>query len=41
LVEAMGLSLAFVEGEIRNIKLTTGPDFQLGAWIAAHAEWGL
>jgi 2-C-methyl-D-erythritol 4-phosphate cytidylyltransferase len=40
LVEATGLSLAWVEGERRNLKLTAGPDFQLGAWILAHPEWG-
>jgi 2-C-methyl-D-erythritol 4-phosphate cytidylyltransferase len=40
LVESMGLPIAWVEGEARNLKLTAGPDFQLGAWILAHPEWG-
>jgi 2-C-methyl-D-erythritol 4-phosphate cytidylyltransferase len=40
LVESMGQSPAWVEGENRNIKLTAGPDFHLGAWILANPEWG-
>ena len=40
LVEALRLPVAFVEGEARNIKLTAGMDFQLGAWILANPEWG-
>jgi 2-C-methyl-D-erythritol 4-phosphate cytidylyltransferase len=41
LVEAMRSPIAFVEGEARNIKLTAGTDFHLGAWILANPEWGV
>ena len=41
LVEAIGAPVAFVEGEARNIKLTAGMDYQLGAWLLAHPEWGI
>lgn len=40
LVEQQGALLHFVEGEPRNIKLTTPLDFQLGSWLLANAEWG-
>jgi 2-C-methyl-D-erythritol 4-phosphate cytidylyltransferase len=40
IVEAAGGPVAFVDGEARNIKLTAGSDFQWGAWILAHPEWG-
>ena len=40
LVETMGRTIAWVAGEARNLKLTAGLDFQLGAWILAHPRWG-
>ena len=40
LVEQLGEPLHFVEGEPRNIKLTTPLDFQLGSWLLANTDWG-
>lgn len=40
LIEALGASVARVEGEPRNIKLTTSADFPLGAWMLDHPDWG-
>ena len=40
LAEEMGVSPHFVEGEARNVKLTTGSDFALGAWLLANPGWG-
>jgi 2-C-methyl-D-erythritol 4-phosphate cytidylyltransferase len=41
LVEALRVPVAFVQGEARNIKLTAAVDFQFGAWVLAHPEWGI
>ena len=40
LVEAMGIPVALVPGERRNLKITVPEDLDLAEWIADHPEWG-
>ncbi len=40
LVEAVGEPLFFVEGEARNLKITTPQDLALAEWLALTPGWG-
>lgn len=40
LVEESGGTVRLIDGEPRNIKLTTQMDFRLGEWILANPDWG-
>ena len=40
LVEAAGQDVAFVEGETRNLKITTASDLAAAEWILNNPAWG-
>lgn len=41
LVEVCGEGLEFVEGEVRNLKITTNTDLSVAEWVLENRRWGM
>lgn len=41
LAEAMGVPVAWIPGEERNIKITAPHDLELASWLVANPAWGI